>query len=70
VDAEILSNAAEVSARELRALDAIHIATALSLGDDLGATANGLATLAPGKPDELAPTGTRKIFRKYSPERV
>jgi predicted nucleic acid-binding protein len=59
VDAEVLSIAAEVSPGELRSLDAIHLATALSLGDDLGAlavyderlaraaTANGLITLSP-----------------------
>jgi predicted nucleic acid-binding protein len=58
IDAEVLSIAAEVSP-ELRSLDAIHLATALSLGDDLGAlaayderlaraaTANGLITLSP-----------------------
>lgn len=60
VDAEVLSLAAEVSPGELRTPEAIHLATALSLGSDLGAlavyderlaraaAASGLSVLSPG----------------------
>ena len=37
VDDAILDAAASLEPRELRTLDALHLATALSLGDDLGA---------------------------------
>ena len=36
VDDAILEAAAGLEPRELRTLDALHLATALSLGDDLG----------------------------------
>ena len=39
VDQSVLSTAAAVTPPILRTLDAIHLATALSLGDDLGALA-------------------------------
>jgi uncharacterized protein len=60
VDADVLDRAAELQPAELRALDAVHLATALSVGEDLGAMlvydarladgarAAGLTTLAPG----------------------
>ena len=37
IDTEILSAAARLEPRELRTLDAIHLATALSVGEQLGA---------------------------------
>lgn len=60
VDEEVLETAARLEPARLRSLDAIHLATALSLGDQLGAmtvyddrlsdaaTANGIHVLAPG----------------------
>jgi len=39
MDNEFLAQAARLEPRTLRSLDAIHLATALSLGDDLGAVA-------------------------------
>lgn len=39
VDNEILGQAATLEPRTLRSLDAVHLATALSLGSDLGAVA-------------------------------
>ena len=39
VDDEVLTRASELEPRELRSLDAIHLATALSLGKQLGALA-------------------------------
>lgn len=39
VDAEILDRAARLDPRALRSLDAVHLASALSLGEDLGAIA-------------------------------
>jgi len=39
MDDEILAQAARLEPRTLRSLDAIHLATALSLGSDLGAVA-------------------------------
>lgn len=60
IDSEILERAARLEPRGLRSLDAIHLASALSLGDDLGAiviydggfagaaTTLGLRVLAPG----------------------
>jgi predicted nucleic acid-binding protein len=39
VDAPVLERAAELAPSRLRSLDAIHLASALSLGDDLGAFA-------------------------------
>lgn len=59
IDAEVLSAAANMPSTELRTLDAIHLATALSLGDQLGALVaydarlakaagtNGLTALSP-----------------------
>ncbi len=61
VDTEVIKIAAGLDPRGLRALDAIHLATALCLGDQLGgmvvydtqlaeaAEANGLSVLAPGR---------------------
>lgn len=49
IDSEILSHASRLGPPTLRSLDAIHLASALSLGDDLGAIAvydTGLATAA------------------------
>ena len=37
IDSDILSGAARLEPRTLRSLDAIHLASALSLGADLGA---------------------------------
>ena len=37
IDARVLSAAARLEPRELRTLDAIHLATALSMGEQLGA---------------------------------
>jgi uncharacterized protein len=37
VDADIIGRAARLEPRALRSLDAVHLASALSLGDDLGA---------------------------------
>lgn len=63
VDEEILSRAARLEPRALRSLDAVHLASALSLGDDLGAIAVydgalaaaagacGLQVVAPGEPE-------------------
>lgn len=60
IDSDILERAARLEPRGLRSLDAIHLVSALSLGDDLGAiviydeglagaaTAFGLKVLAPG----------------------
>jgi len=60
IDSEILGRAARLEPRALRSLDAVHLASALSLGDDLGAiviydgalstaaAACGLNVLAPG----------------------
>ena len=60
IDSDILDRATRLEPRMLRSLDAIHLASALSLGDDLGAiatydgglataaTACGLTVLAPG----------------------
>ena len=59
VDREVIRAAAALQPTELRSLDAIHLATALSLGDDLGvvvaydrrlvaaARAEGLAVASP-----------------------
>jgi predicted nucleic acid-binding protein len=61
IDREILGRAARLEPRTLRSLDAVHLASALSLGDDLGAiviyddalstaaVACGLNVLAPGR---------------------
>jgi predicted nucleic acid-binding protein len=46
VDTEILDRAARLEPRTLRSLDAVHLASALSLGDDLGAIAVYDAALA------------------------
>lgn len=49
IDDDILDRAARLEPRMLRSLDAIHLASALSLGEDLGAIAiydNGFATAA------------------------
>lgn len=49
IDSEIVGRAARLEPRTLRSLDAIHLASALSLGEDLGAIViydNGLATAA------------------------
>lgn len=60
LDGDILDLAARLEPRTLRSLDAIHLASALSLGEDLGAmviydgplaaaaTASGLKVVAPG----------------------
>jgi|SRR6185436_69392 len=60
IDGDILSRAARLEPRTVRALDAIHLASALSLGTDLGAIVTydgnmvtaaagcGLQVLAPG----------------------
>jgi predicted nucleic acid-binding protein len=60
IDADILGRATRLEPRTLRSLDALHLASALSLGDDLGAMAvydgplaaaagsYGLEILAPG----------------------
>jgi len=61
LDDELLYSAARLHPPDLRSLDAIHLASALSLGDDLeaivtydrrmieGATALGLVTVSPGR---------------------
>jgi predicted nucleic acid-binding protein len=60
IDSDILGRASRLGPPTLRSLDAIHLASALSLGDDLGAiavydtgltaaaAANGMEILAPG----------------------
>ncbi len=60
IDSDVLSEAARLEPRTVRSLDAIHLASALSLGADLGAiviydgpmakaaAGNGLKVLAPG----------------------
>ena len=60
LDDDILDRAARLEPRTLRALDALHLATALSLGDNLGAmvvydlalaataSAHGIEVMAPG----------------------
>lgn len=60
LDDQLLDSAARLDPPDLRSLDAIHLASALSLGDDLeaivtydrrmieGAQALGLATVSPG----------------------
>ena len=59
VDRELLEHAGTLAPRDLRSLDAIHVATALSIGDDLGdvvtydarmataAEAHGLRVISP-----------------------
>jgi uncharacterized protein len=61
MDADLLAQAARLEPRTLRSLDAIHLASALSLGEDLGAMViydgplaaaaveSGLRVLAPGR---------------------
>lgn len=63
VDDSILADAASIEPMPLRSLDALHLATALSLSDDLGAfvtydsslaraaTEHGLPVLSPRKPE-------------------
>ena len=63
VDGAVLSGAARLEPAELRTLDAIHLATALSTGDDLGAmicydarlaqaaARLGVTTMVPGAKD-------------------
>ena len=63
VDETVLSGAARLEPPDLRTLDAIHLATALSAGEDLGvmicydarltqaAASLGVATMAPGTED-------------------
>lgn len=60
IDEEVLGTAARLEPPELRTLDAVHLATALSLGTDLGgmvsydnrlseaAASSGISVLAPG----------------------
>jgi uncharacterized protein len=67
IDGEILDRAARLEPRSLRSLDAVHLASALSLGDDLGAMAVydanlsvaaitcGVEVVAPGRKPSLAP---------------
>lgn len=62
IDDEILSRAATLEPRTLRSLDALHLASALTLGEDLGAVASydtaltmaaaalGIAVVAPSDP--------------------
>lgn len=62
IDSDILGRASRLGPPALRSLDAIHLASALSLGDDLGAmavydtglaaaaVASGMEILAPGVP--------------------
>jgi hypothetical protein len=62
IDSDILGRASRLGPPTLRSLDAIHLASALSLGDDLGAIAvydTGLATAAAASGLEvLAPGAT------------
>jgi uncharacterized protein len=67
IDGEILGLAARLEPRSLRSLDAVHLASALSLGGDLGAMAVydanlsvaaiacGVEIVAPGRKPALAP---------------
>ncbi|HEX9940650.1 MAG TPA: type II toxin-antitoxin system VapC family toxin [Thermoanaerobaculia bacterium] len=60
IDADLLSRAARLESRTLRSLDAIHLASALSLGDDLGAIAvydGPLATAAAACGLAVMPSG-------------
>lgn len=64
IDSEILERAARLEPRILRSLDAVHLASALSLGGDLAgmviydsllasaASALGVHVLAPARPDD------------------
>jgi predicted nucleic acid-binding protein len=67
IDSDILGRASRLGPPALRSLDAIHLASALSLGDDLGAMAvydTGLATAAAASGMEiLAPgvTGSERL---------
>ena len=68
MDGDILSEAARLEPRIVRSLDAIHLASALSLGADLGAivtydgnmataaTSCGLRVLAPGAASAVHPS--------------
>lgn len=70
IDGDILSEAARLEPRILRSLDAIHLASALSLGADLGAIVTydgnmataaascGLRVLAPGSAGKPGASGT------------
>lgn len=60
IDSDILGRASRLEPPTLRTLDAIHLASALSLGDDLGAIAaydNGLATAAAASGLEILAPG-------------
>ena len=62
IDDLVVKQAAKLPSTSLRSLDAIHLATALSLGDDLGALIayderlleaareNGISVISPGRP--------------------
>jgi hypothetical protein len=61
LDGDIIGQAARLEPRTLRSLDALHLATALSLGDDLGAIVvydSGLATAAAGYGLKVIAPGT------------
>jgi predicted nucleic acid-binding protein len=67
IDRPLLEHAGSVAPREVRSLDAVHVAAALALGPDLGvvvtydqrmadaAQAQGLDVVAPGSGDPLPP---------------
>jgi predicted nucleic acid-binding protein len=57
LDDELVHAAAAVESTDLRTLDAIHVATALSLGEDLGAMCAYDARLA----DAAAATGAKVL---------
>jgi predicted nucleic acid-binding protein len=59
IDRHILETAGQLGPSELRSLDAIHLATALSLGDDL----SGLVTYDA----RLAAAATRSGFEVWAP---
>jgi predicted nucleic acid-binding protein len=73
IDDEILDRAARLEPRTLRTIDAIHLASALSLGGDLGAmaiydavlakaaTACGMVVTAPGLQPWLHGGGGRRV---------
>lgn len=63
IDSDILSGASRLEPRTLRSLDAIHLASALSLGADLGAIViydSNLATAAASKGLQVLTPGLRQ----------
>lgn len=69
IDGEILGRAARLEPRTLRSLDAVHLASALSLGEDLGAIVvydNNMATAAAGCGLRVVAPGADGASPKFS----